>query len=109
MPSNFSKDGEIHTLNLYGNQLEGHLPNSLSNCMHLNVLNLGNNKIEGNIPDWLPTLSHLKVLVLSNNKLHGPISNLKIKHPFPSLLIVDISGNDFSGPLPKVYSGSTVL
>jgi len=103
LPSNFSKDSELHTLNLYGNQLEGHLPNSLSNCMDLNVLNLGNNKIEGNFPEWLPTLSHLKVLVLSNNKLHGPISNLKIKHPFPSLLIVDISGNDFSGPLPKAY------
>ena len=103
LPSNFSKDNGIGTLNLYGNKLEGHFPKSLSRCKNLEYVNLGNNKIEDNFPDWLQTLQYLEVLVLRDNKLHGPIKNLKIKHLFPRLIIFDISGNNFSGFLPKAY------
>jgi len=46
-------------------------------------------------------MQDLKVLVFRDNKLHGPIVNLKIEHLFPSLIIFDISGNNFSGFLPK--------
>lgn len=104
LPSNFSKNCSFGTLNLYGNQLEGHFPKSLSRCKELEFLNLGSNKIEDNFPDWLQTLQDLKVLVLRDNKFHGPIANLKIEHLFPSLIIFDISGNNFGGFLPKAYS-----
>jgi Leucine-rich repeat (LRR) protein len=103
LPSNFSKGSMLHTLNLFGNQLEGKLPDSLSNCTYLELLNLGNNKIEDKFPDWLQTLPYLNVLVLRDNKLYGPIANIKIKHPFRNLIIFDISGNNFSGSLPKAY------
>jgi len=103
LPSKFSKGNGLITLNLNGNQIDGDLPKSLSNCIQLQVLNLGSNKIEGHFPDWLQTLQDLKVLVLRNNKLHGLIANIKINRPFPSLIILDISGNSFSGPLPKAY------
>ncbi|GAU34111.1 hypothetical protein TSUD_256070 [Trifolium subterraneum] len=101
LPSNFSK--YISTLNLNGNLFEGLLPKSLSHCKHLNVLNLGSNRLNDKFPHWLQTLQDLKVLVLRDNKFHGPIANLKMKHLFPSLAIFDISGNDFSGFLPKAY------
>ncbi|GAU35651.1 hypothetical protein TSUD_255480 [Trifolium subterraneum] len=101
LPSNFPKG--INILNLNGNLLEGLLPKSLSHCKSLEVLNLGNNRLEDKFPDWLQTLQDLKVLVLRDNRFHGPIANLKIKHPFLSLAIFDISGNNFSGPLPKGY------
>ncbi|CAJ2633785.1 unnamed protein product [Trifolium pratense] len=103
LPSNFSKSCELETLNLNGNQLEGYFPKSLSHCKNLQVLNLRDNKLVDKFPDCLQPLQYLKVLVLQDNKLHGPIANLKIKHPFPSLIIFDISGNNFSGPLPKAY------
>jgi len=103
LPYNFSKSSELITLNLNDNQLEGYFPKSLSHCENLQVLNLRNNKMEDNFPVWLQTLQYLKVLVLRDNKLHGHIANLKIKHPFPSLVIFDISGNNFTGPLPKAY------
>ncbi|XP_058742857.1 receptor-like protein 9DC3 [Vicia villosa] len=103
LPSNFSKDSKLHTLNFNGNQLNGILPKSLSNCIHMEVLNLGSNRIEDHFPNWLQTLQNLEVLVLRDNKLHGPIANININHPFPSLIIFDISHNNFSGPLPKVY------
>jgi len=100
LPSNFSKYSDLRSLNLNGNHIEGHLPKSLSHCKTLEFLNLGSNKIEDKFPDWIQTLQDLKVLVLRENKLHGHIANLKIKNPFPSLVIFDISGNNFSGPLP---------
>ena len=69
----------------------------------MGFLNFGSNNIEDNFQDWLQTTQDLKVLVLRDNKLHGPIANLKTEHLFPSLIIFDISGNNFSGFLPKAY------
>ncbi|KAI5432729.1 Receptor-like protein 9dc3 [Lathyrus oleraceus] len=103
LANKFSKDSELVNLNLYGNHLEGCLPETLSHCKNLQVLNLGSNRVEDKFPDWLQTLEYLEVLVLRDNKLHGLISNLRINVSFPSLIIFDISGNNFSGPLPKTY------
>jgi hypothetical protein len=103
LPINFSKSCKLETLNLNGNQLEGYFPKSLSNCKNLRDLNLHENKLVDKFPNWLQTLQYLKVLVLRDNKLHGPIVNLKIKHPFPSLIVFDILGNSFSDPVPKAY------
>ncbi|KRH08723.1 hypothetical protein GLYMA_16G169300v4 [Glycine max] len=104
LPSTFAQDCWLRTLDLNGNQLlEGFLPESLSNCIYLEVLNLGNNQIKDVFPHWLQTLPELKVLVLRANKLYGPIEGSKTKHGFPSLVIFDVSSNNFSGPIPKAY------
>ncbi|RDX61636.1 Receptor-like protein 12, partial [Mucuna pruriens] len=103
LPSTISKINQLSTLNLNGNKLKGPLPESLSNCMLLEVLNLGNNQIEGTFPHWLQTLPYLTVLVLRANKLHGLIATIQTKNMFPSLIIFDISCNNFSGPIPKAY------
>ncbi|KAK7313667.1 hypothetical protein VNO77_38857 [Canavalia gladiata] len=103
LPSVLSKNNQLSTLNLNGNKLQGPLPESLSNYTQLEVLNLGNNQIEDTFPLWLQTLPQLKVLILRANKLHGPIASLKTKNMFPSLIIFDISWNNFSGPIPKAY------
>ncbi|CAI8587052.1 unnamed protein product [Vicia faba] len=101
LPNKFSNDSQLLNLNLYGNQLEYRLPKTLSHCKNLEVVNLGSNRIEDKFPNWLETLENLKVLVLRDNKFHGPISNLSTNHSFPNLMIFDISGNNFSGSLPK--------
>ncbi|RZB66951.1 Receptor-like protein 9DC3 isoform B [Glycine soja] len=103
LPSTFSRNNRLSTLNLNDNQLEGILPESLSNCTLLEVLNLGNNQIEDTFPHWLQKLPYLKVLVLRANKFHGLIASFKTNHGFPSLIVFDISSNDFSGPIPKAY------
>ncbi|CAJ1953073.1 unnamed protein product [Sphenostylis stenocarpa] len=97
----FSNNCGLRTLDLYGNQLEGSLPESLSNCTHMEDLDLGNNQLEDTFPHWLQSLPNLTVLVLRANKLYGPIASLKTKHGFPSLVVFDISSNNFSGPIPK--------
>ncbi|XP_057724877.1 receptor-like protein 35 [Arachis stenosperma] len=91
------------TLNLNGNNFEGLLPKSLSKCSELVDLDLGNNQFEDTFPNWLQNLSKLEILVLRGNKLYGHIANLKSEKIFPSLIIFDISCNNFSGSLPKAY------
>ncbi|CAJ1971468.1 unnamed protein product [Sphenostylis stenocarpa] len=101
-------------------KLSGKVPNSID-------LDLSNNKFNGTVPEWLHEMVSLQSLYLSQNlliggisssicnassmefstflranKLHGPIVNLETEHQFPSLIVFDISSNNFNG-LPKAY------
>ncbi|MED6135866.1 hypothetical protein PIB30_050690 [Stylosanthes scabra] len=101
LPDTFPRD--LKAVNVNGNRFEGLLPKTLSNCTGLVDLNLGNNQFEDIFPNWLQNLTELEILVLQGNKLYGPIAELKSENIFPRLIIFDISCNNFSGSLPKVY------
>ena len=102
--STFAKGNQLRNLNLNGNQLEGSLPLSLLACENLEVLDLGNNKINDTFPQCLESLPMLRVLILRSNKFHGFIAAYpKVSHPFHKVQIMDLSQNDFSGPLPTKY------
>ncbi|XP_017239966.1 receptor-like protein 35 [Daucus carota subsp. sativus] len=104
LPSSLSNFRELKSLNLYGNKLEGTIPLSFAKLEYLEVLDLGSNQISGTFPQQLEVLQNLQILVLKSNKFHGIISNIStIEHPFPNLRIIDISDNDFFGPLPANY------
>nr|GFB08376.1 leucine-rich repeat-containing protein [Tanacetum cinerariifolium] len=49
----FEEFTQLEGLILNGNQLEGEVPHSLSNCRSLKVLDIGNNKLNGTLPEWL--------------------------------------------------------
>ncbi|GAU17755.1 hypothetical protein TSUD_171430 [Trifolium subterraneum] len=100
IPRNFSKENSFQTIKLNANRLEGPIPQSLARCTKLEVLDLGDNNIDDTFPNWLETLQELQVLILRSNELHGLITCSSTKHPFPKLRIYDVSGNNFSGPLP---------
>ncbi|XP_073259675.1 uncharacterized protein [Populus alba] len=102
----FSKDNSLEYLNLNGNELQGKIPSSIINCAMLEVLDLGNNKIEDTFPYFLQTLPELQILVLKSNKLQGFVKGPIAYNSFSKLRIFDISGNDFSGPLPTGYFNS---
>ncbi|XP_050369043.1 receptor-like protein 6 [Argentina anserina] len=103
IPSTFPKDNFLRNLNLHGNQMEGTLPQSLLNCKMLEVLDLGDNNINDTFPKWLESLPELQVLILRSNRLYGPIGNPETKFPFQKLRIIDLSSNQFGGPLPAKY------
>ncbi|XP_057989175.1 receptor-like protein 43 [Hevea brasiliensis] len=103
IPAAFVEGNSLSRLDLNGNQLEGPLPRSLFNCSKLVTLNLGNNRINGSFPYWLENLAELRVLVLLCNRFSGPIPTSKARFPFPRLLVIELSHNDFTGPLPARY------
>ncbi|KAK3423847.1 hypothetical protein EUGRSUZ_F00606, partial [Eucalyptus grandis] len=100
IPQSFSSRNRLMTLDLSRNQFEGTMPRSFVKCKHLEVLNLGENQIVDMFPRWLGTLPQLKVLILRSNNLMGLLNIRRGSHLFPRLRILDLSNNNFSGPLP---------
>ncbi|XP_074338049.1 receptor-like protein 43 [Apium graveolens] len=104
LPANLSNFRFLETINLNGNKLEGRVPSSFLEFDSLRVLDLGNNQISDTFPQFLEVLPNLQVLVLKSNKFHGIIITIfKVERPFHSLRIIDLSYNEFSGPLPSIY------
>ncbi|KAM5553644.1 receptor-like protein 6 [Rosa sericea] len=103
IPSTFPKGNYLRNLDLHGNQLEGTLPHSLINCTKMEVLDLGDNKLNDTFPNWLESLPELQVLILRSNRLYGPIGSPKTRFTFQKLRIIDLSFNQFGGPLPTKY------
>ncbi|GLT30042.1 hypothetical protein SLA2020_048660 [Shorea laevis] len=103
IPFGFPEGCGLRNLNLHGNQMDGLLPRSLVNCSMLEVLDVGNNNISDTFPHWLESLPDLQVLVLRSNKFHGFVQSTKESPSFPMLRVLDLSSNDFRGPLPVRY------
>ncbi|XP_020103227.1 receptor-like protein 12 [Ananas comosus] len=103
LPNNISRECPLEALILNGNGIEGPLPKSLANCGWLRVLDLGNNRIVDSFPFWLGNLSMLQVLILGSNQFYGsvelPLQGERSDYHFPSLTILDLSSNIFTGNL----------
>ncbi|XP_019158225.1 PREDICTED: receptor-like protein 12 [Ipomoea nil] len=100
MPSTFTfAYNNLRSLNINGNRLKGKLPRSLANCKMLEILDLGNNMICDTFPFWLEKLPSLKVLILRNNMFYGQVEIPKTEFVLPSLCIIDLSSNNFTGEL----------
>ncbi|CAI5958508.1 unnamed protein product, partial [Closterium sp. NIES-65] len=85
----------LTVLSLFGNNLEGYLPNSWTNLAHLQVLDLGVNKFEGTIPATFLSLTGLTSIDLSYNQLSGTIPAFST-----SIKSIFLQSNAFSGPIP---------
>ncbi|XP_056173393.1 receptor like protein 26-like [Syzygium oleosum] len=100
IPQSFCSRNSLTTLDLRRNLFEGTLPRSLVKCKHLEVLDLNDNHIEDTFPRWLGTLWELKVLILRSNNFKDLLNIPRGAHLFPKLHILDLSNNNFGGPLP---------
>jgi hypothetical protein len=69
----------------------------------LKILDFGSNHIADAFPSWLSELPQLSVIILGSNRLFGTIGDIvgdaKYEKCFPSLRIIDLSSNNFSGIL----------
>ncbi|KAL3629447.1 hypothetical protein CASFOL_026669 [Castilleja foliolosa] len=79
--------------------LEGSFPDSWGPCENLEILNLAQNYYTGKISEGFSNnCMKLRFLDLSLNRLGGEIID---RLPVPCMTLFDISGNYFSGSIPK--------
>ncbi|XP_052882009.1 receptor-like protein 19 isoform X2 [Gossypium arboreum] len=105
----FSKATQLEFLKVSENRLEGKLPRSLAKCTQLTVLDVGSNMINDTFPFWLEKLTYLMVLILRENRFYGQIKHFKHKSVFPTLDVLDIASNQFSGELSIDFLQATRL
>ncbi|KAJ1394892.1 Serine/threonine-protein kinase, active site [Sesbania bispinosa] len=104
LPSHISLKN-LEELYLYGNQLHGNIPSSISNASKLNYLDLSHNKFNGVIPNALVNLRNLRWLDFIadacsiNGKIPLEIGNLS------HLFALSLFNNDLSGSIPKTVDG----
>jgi Leucine-rich repeat (LRR) protein len=118
-------------INLFGNNLQGHLPESLKNLTQLQTLVLASNIISGGIPSAITNLNQLTYLDLSGNRFSGNIptyiwqsvnlihlnlsdnqlaGEIQMTCPEASLLqVLNISKNSFSGTISDCIGQMTNL
>ncbi|KAM2080242.1 hypothetical protein ACFX1T_034026 [Malus domestica] len=123
IPEELGKLTSLNKLVINGNRITGSIPKSLGLCKDLQLLDMSSNNITGTIPDEIGRLQELDILLnLSWNSLRGPIpesfsnlsklANMDLSHNFltgslrvlgslDNLVSLNVSHNDFSGPLPN--------
>ncbi|XP_019179171.1 PREDICTED: probable LRR receptor-like serine/threonine-protein kinase At3g47570 [Ipomoea nil] len=101
MPSSWGSLQQLIGLNLEGNKLFGEIPISLGNLSILSELYLPFNELQGTIPISFGNFKFLMELDLSRNKLQGNFP----KFFLTSLVYLDLSHNQFTGPLPVEIGG----
>ncbi|KAL9225308.1 hypothetical protein vseg_001250 [Gypsophila vaccaria] len=91
--------GEVRTIGLSNNKLEGHIPEGISSLVGLVSINLSRNHLSGAITSKIGQLTSLEVLDISHNHLSGEIPSSLAK--ITTLAVLDLSYNNLSGKVPN--------
>lgn len=100
-------NGHVTKLYLEDNNLNGPLPDSLSQLNQLQELSLSGNQLNGSIPDSLKYLTQLQVLYLSNNHFDGSIANSLGN--LRNLQGLDLNSNQLQGTIPESLGNLDLL
>ncbi|KAK1266566.1 Receptor-like protein kinase HSL1 [Acorus gramineus] len=87
---------------LQSTNLLGPIPASLGGLSRLEVFDVSSNGLTGPIPSPVWRMGSLKYLYLFKNRLSGVIDG---SIQWPNLTKIDLSRNDFSGPIPPAFGG----
>lgn len=101
------KNGSVESIQLYNNNLSGHIPPEIGDLQHLVDFRLRFNTIEGNIPSELENLKGLKILALDGNLLEGEIPDFFDN--FPDLIELYLEDNKLTGEIPESIYGCSDL
>ncbi|XP_028551927.1 probable LRR receptor-like serine/threonine-protein kinase At1g34110 isoform X2 [Dendrobium catenatum] len=98
LPTSIMKLQKLTLLDLSCNSLSGQIPPEIGSLTSLTIsLDLSSNRFVGQIPEEMQSLIQLQSLDLSSNMLDGGIDVLAM---LTSLTSLNISFNNFSGPIP---------
>ena len=91
-------DGHVTLVEMYGNNLVGDLPASITNLSYLSELCLTANEVSGSIPQSISNMTALEKLSLDHNQLSGTIpEELAL---LPNLVKISLGDNQLSGTIP---------
>lgn len=91
------QNGRVLRLDLYKNNLQGSLPESIGNLTRLRYINIKQNELTGEIPVSLGNLTQLEWLILSGVEQKEP-NNLTDTYPGKQ----NEATNSFSGSIPNI-------
>ncbi|XP_057866236.2 receptor-like protein EIX1 [Cryptomeria japonica] len=95
LPAFLITQTSIADLDLSNNSLSGHIPAWIWDSLPLQQLNLSYNSFAGALPYKLMGPKTLKILDLHHNNFHGPLPL-----PPPSVVVLDLSENQFCASIP---------
>jgi len=90
----------LQSLVLYGNALDGPLPDELGALPFLQILDLSSNALNGSLPPSILKCRRLRALALARNNLTGPLP-AGFGAQLSALERLDLSFNGFSGAIPE--------
>ena len=91
--------GHVIEINLFRNNLNGVIPESIGDLGHLRVLNLAFNTITGELPATIVSLDQLRVLKLEMNRIKGELPETIGK--MENLEEISLFNNFFTGSIPE--------
>ncbi|XP_024160804.1 receptor-like protein 34 [Rosa chinensis] len=109
MPKSMTNLTQLVSLSMSFNKLEGSIP-SFSGANNVGDIDLSYNGLTGTINSthWR-NLTKLSSLILSSNKLNGNIPASLFSLNLSPTGLLDLSGNQFSGPFPETSNVSSYL
>ncbi|XP_054822074.1 probable LRR receptor-like serine/threonine-protein kinase At1g74360 isoform X2 [Prosopis cineraria] len=132
VPQELANCKNLTILNLSSNKFNGSIPKQVGSISGIEALYLGNNNFSRDIPEELLNLTNLAFLDLTRNQFGGNIQEIfgkfkQVKYlllhsnnytgglsssgtlKLPNILRLDLSCNNFSGPLPTEISQMSSL
>eukprot|EP01038_Epipyxis_sp_PR26KG_P008266 gene8266-11188_t len=100
IPSNISLLVNLFHLNISGNLFNGSIPSSIGSLVSLVALDISANLLTGTVPVELHSCVNLQVVFLHNNNFIGSLINLVNSSAQFNLTNIDVSDNQFTGPIP---------
>ncbi|KAK6920928.1 Leucine-rich repeat-containing N-terminal, plant-type [Dillenia turbinata] len=103
IPAEIGWNSNLEALSLGNNSFSNAIPESLLNCSKLAFLDLNKNHFGGDIQPIFGKLTQVRFLVLHGNSYVGGIYSSGILN-LPNISRLDLSYNNFTGPLPVEIS-----
>ncbi|KAK6144094.1 hypothetical protein DH2020_020914 [Rehmannia glutinosa] len=91
----FGEFKSLRDLYLTNNLLSGVIPNNIGNLSSLEVLSLDGNKLTGNLPESMGNLFNLTSLSIEDNMLEGVVTETHFAH-LSNLISLHASGNNLT-------------
>ncbi|KAH9530405.1 hypothetical protein CY35_U001000 [Sphagnum magellanicum] len=103
LPSGIGNLTFLVTLDLHNNGFSGSIPTNLAQASNLLQLDLSGNQFTGEFPTQFLNTETLQEFSIGSNQLQGTIQSNAFEN-LTQLLTLDISDNNFIGPLPNLSS-----